>query len=141
MAGGAQGYEVKRDGMAGEAGKLDDAGNDVGKIRKAVADQMCYSNDALGGSETGPAYTNFAAAWQAEAQTLEDALHELAGKVRVSKRNYEGAEIDTEHRLNGAANGTASGTAGGAAGGGAHGPAISTQPAAGSPPPSLADFD
>lgn len=137
MAGGAQGYQVEQGGMAGEAGKLDDQGDDVGKIRQAVADQMCYSDDVLGGSEVGPAYSNFAGAWQAEAKTLEEALHELADKVRVSKRNYEGADADAQRSLHGAANGGPAGTQ----------PAMSprsgigTQPAADSPPPSLADFD
>nr|WP_169133527.1 WXG100 family type VII secretion target [Streptomyces sp. HNM0575]NLU71566.1 WXG100 family type VII secretion target [Streptomyces sp. HNM0575] len=128
MSGGASGgYEVQQGGMSGEAGKLDRAGDDVGGIRKSVDDQMCYPADVLGGSDSGPAYDEFAAAWQAEAKTLEAALHELADKVRVSKRGYQGADDDAVRGLHSA-------SAGG-------GEAVGTRPAAGTPPPSLADFD
>jgi uncharacterized protein YukE len=93
MSGGAaSGYEIQQSGMAGEAGKLDRAGDDVGDIRKAVDMQVCYTTDALGGTDSGPAYNEFAAAWQAEARVLEAALHELADKVRLSKQNYQGAD-------------------------------------------------
>lgn len=132
MSGGAAGgYEVQRSGMAGEAGKLDRAGDDVGGIAKAVDSQMCYPADVLGGSDSGPAYENFAAAWQAEAKTLEAALHELADKVRISKSSYEGADGDAVRGLDAA-------SAGGGPGGR---PAVATLPAAGAPPRSLADFD
>ena len=92
---GSDGYRIQASGMDGEAGTLDRAGDDVGAIRKAVEDHMCYSPDALGGSDSGPAYDNFAAAWQAEAKTLEAALHELADKVGISRRSYESADNDT----------------------------------------------
>ncbi|RAJ70063.1 hypothetical protein K378_01224 [Streptomyces sp. Amel2xB2] len=115
--------------MAGEAGKLDSAGDDVGGIAKSVDSQMCYAPDVLGGSDSGPAYENFAAAWQAEAKTLEAALHELADKVRVSKRSYEGADGDAVRGLH---------SAGAGAGGGS--PA-GTRPTPGAPPPGLVDFD
>jgi hypothetical protein len=144
--------------MAGEADKLDRAGDEVGGIRRAVDDQMCYSTDALGGSDSGPAYDNFASAWQAEAKTLEAALHELAGKVRVSKQNYQGADHDSIRGLHSAAAGDGLTTMPTPAPGGAGpgittglvpgerpaavgGPPLGTQPTPGSPPPSLADFD
>ncbi|MFC5212992.1 WXG100 family type VII secretion target [Streptomyces coerulescens] len=135
---GSDGYRIHASGMDGEAGKLDRAGDDVGAIRKAVEDQMCYAPDALGGSDSGPAYDNFAAAWQAEAKTLEAALHELADKVGVSQRNYESADHDTIVALHSA----------GADGGLTTMPApAATHPGTtrgltpGAPPPSLADFD
>ncbi|KUL33997.1 hypothetical protein [Streptomyces regalis] len=92
---GSDGYRIHASGMDSEAGKLDRAGDDVGAIRNAVGDHMCCAPDALGGSDSGPAYDNFAAAWQAEAKTLEASLHELAGKVGISQRNYESADHDT----------------------------------------------
>ena len=135
---GSGGYRIDASGMDGEAGKLDRAGNDVGAIRKAVEDHMCYTPDALGGSDSGPAYDNFAAAWQAEAKTLEAALHELADKVGISQRNYQGADHDTILALHsaGANNGLTTMPAPAAA----H-PGTTTAPTPGARPPSLADFD
>ncbi|MDC0767992.1 hypothetical protein [Streptomyces sp. HD] len=153
---GSDGYGIQASGMDGEAGKLDRAGDDVGLIRKAVEDQMCYTPDALGGSDSGPAYDNFAAAWQAEAKTLEAALHELADKVGISQRNYESADQDTIVALQSAgANdglttmpapaaahpGTATGLTPGARPAALGGPPVGTRPTPGGPPPSLADFD
>lgn len=143
------GYEVRNEGMTAEAGKLDKAGDDVGDIRKAVDDQMCYSDDALGGSDCGPAYNAFADAWQAEARTLEAALHELADKVRVSKQNYQGADIDVVRGLQTAADGPFSPAPAPAPSGGlttmpaptTYHPGISTRPTPGEMPPSLSDFD
>lgn len=148
MSGGASGgYEVQKSGMAGEAGKLDRAGDDVGGIAKAVDTGMCYPADVLGGSDSGPAHEEFASAWQAEAKTLKAALHELSDKVRVSKRSYEGADGDAVRGLRSAATGAA-GAGGGLTTGltpGARpaaigGPAIGTRPTPGTPPPGLADF-
>ena len=135
---GSGGYRIDASGMDSEAGKLDQAGNDVGAIRKAVEDDMCYTPDALGGSDSGPAYDNFAAAWQAEAKTLEAALHELADKVGISQRNYQGADHDTILALHsaGANNGLTTMPAPAAA----H-PGTTTAPTPGARPPSLADFD
>ncbi|MER6994718.1 hypothetical protein [Streptomyces sp. NPDC000410] len=90
----AEGYQVKHKGMSGQAGELDGSGNDVGNIRKAVAGTMCYTQDALGGSDTGPAFNAFAAAWEAETKVLEAALHELADKIRLSSHAYRGSDID-----------------------------------------------
>ncbi|MGW3094960.1 WXG100 family type VII secretion target [Streptomyces sp. NPDC001102] len=134
---GSGGYRIDASGMDGEAGKLDQAGNDVGAIRKAVEDHMCYSQDALGGSDSGPAYDNFAAAWQSEAKTLEAALHELADKVGISRRNYQGADHDTIVALHsaGANDGLSTMPAPAAAHPG------TTSPTPGARPPSLADFD
>jgi uncharacterized protein YukE len=153
---GSDGYRIQASGMTGAAGKLDQAGDDVGAIRKAVEDHACYTTDALGGSDSGPAYNNFAAAWQAEAKTLEAALHELADKVNISQRNYEGADHETIVALHsagaddglttmpapaaahpGMTTGLTSGTRPAARGGSP----IGTQPTPGAPPPSLADFD
>ncbi|MEV8427595.1 hypothetical protein [Streptomyces chartreusis] len=135
---GSDGYRIHASGMDGEAGKLDRAGDDVGAIRKAVEDHMCYAPDALGGSDSGPAYDNFAAAWQAEAKTLEAALHELADKVGISRRSYESADNDTIVALHSAsADGGLTTVPAPAA---AH-PGMATGPTPGEPPPSLADFD
>ncbi len=142
------GYEVRESGMSAEAGKLDRAGDDVGRIRKAVEDQMCYTPDALGGSDSGPAYDDFADAWQAEARTLEAALHELAGKVRVSKQNYRGADDAAVLGLRSAPDGGTPAAAPAPAAGGvttmpapaAYHPGITTGPTPGEPPPGLADF-
>ncbi|MFB6672896.1 hypothetical protein ACFVDQ_13940 [Streptomyces sp. NPDC057684] len=92
-----EGYQVGHKGMSGQAGELDGAGNDVGKIGKAIASTMCYSQDALGGSDTAPAFNTFAAAWEAETKVLEAALHELADKVRLSSRAYSGSDIDVRN--------------------------------------------
>jgi uncharacterized protein YukE len=153
---GSDGYRIQASGMTGEAGKLDQAGDDVGAIRKAVEDHACYTTDALGGSDSGPAYNHFAAAWQAEAKTLEAALHELADKVAISQRNYEGADQETIAALNSAGAdaglatvpapapghpGMTTGLTPGARPAVLGGPPISTQPTLGGRPPSLADFD
>ncbi|MDF3141404.1 MULTISPECIES: hypothetical protein [unclassified Streptomyces] len=153
---GSDGYRIHASGMDGEAGKLDRAGDDVGVIRKAVEDHMCYAPDALGGSDSGPAYNNFAAAWQAEAKTLEAALHELADKVSISQRNYESADHETIVALHSAGAdgslttmpapaaahpGMTTGLTPGARPAALGGPPIGTQPTPGAPPPSLADFD
>lgn len=153
---GSDGYRIDASGMDGEAGKLDRAGTDVGAIRKAVEDDMCYTPDALGGSDSGPAYDNFAAAWQAEAKTLEAALHELADKVSISQQKYESADHETILALHSAAPdggvttmpapasaapGTTTGLTPGARPSALGGPPVGTQPTPGTPPPSLADFD
>ncbi|MFI8233887.1 WXG100 family type VII secretion target [Streptomyces sp. NPDC085900] len=135
---GSGGYRIDTSGMDSEAGKLDQAGNDVGAIRKAVEDDMCYTPDALGGSDSGPAYDNFAAAWQAEAKTLEAALHELADKVGISQRNYQGADHDTIVALHSA--GANDGLTTMPAPAAAH-PGTTKGPTPGARPPSLADFD
>ncbi|WP_018548259.1 hypothetical protein [Streptomyces sp. LaPpAH-108] len=89
----ADGYTV-RSGLTGQAKELDGAGDDAGTIRGAVAPALCYPDDTLGGPDAG------AAAWEAEARTLEDALHELADKVRLSKGAYAGSDglVDTSVR-------------------------------------------
>lgn len=153
---GSDGYRVQASGMDGEAGKLDQAGDDVGAVRKAVEDHMCYAPDALGGSDSGPAYNNFAAAWQDEAKTLEAALHELAEKVSISQRNYESADHETIVALHSAGGddglttmpapavghpGTTTGLTPGVRPAALGGPPIGTRPTPGAPPPSLADFD
>ncbi|MGW2571248.1 WXG100 family type VII secretion target [Streptomyces sp. NPDC001537] len=135
---GSDGYRVDAGGMDGEAGKLDRAGDDVGVIRKAVEDHMCYTADTLGGSDSGPAYDNFAAAWQAEAKTLEAALHELADKVGISQRSYESADHETILALHSAGSGDGLTTMPAPAA--AH-PGTTTGLTPGTPPPSLADFD
>ncbi|GAA2519239.1 WXG100 family type VII secretion target [Streptomyces longisporus] len=135
---GSDGYRIDASGMDGEAGKLDQAGDDVGAIRKAVEDHMCYAPDALGGSDSGPAYDNFAAAWQSEAKTLEAALHELADKVGISQRNYENADHETILALHSA--GAGDGLTTMPAPAAAH-PGTTTGLTPGTPPLSLADFD
>ncbi|WP_190017570.1 hypothetical protein [Streptomyces lucensis] len=86
--------------MSGQAKELDGAGDDAGKIRKAIQPGMCYLDDALGGPDAAAAFNAYAAAWEAEAGTLESALHELADKVRLSKGAYHGSDalVDTSVR-------------------------------------------
>ncbi|MEV8065401.1 hypothetical protein AB0P32_04510 [Streptomyces sp. NPDC085995] len=98
MASG-DGYTV-RSGVSGQANELDGAGDDAGKIRKAVDPTACYLEDALGGPDSGAAFNAYAAAWEAEARTLESALHQLAGKVRLAKGAYGGSDglVDTSVR-------------------------------------------
>ncbi|MFJ9518113.1 hypothetical protein ACIRPK_07570 [Kitasatospora sp. NPDC101801] len=89
---GASGYTVKHEGVEAQAKRLDDAADEVGRIRSAVADGSCQATDVFGGDDSGAAYTNFAAAWQAETQNLQSALHELAGRIRVSNASYRAGE-------------------------------------------------
>ncbi|MFJ5213284.1 WXG100 family type VII secretion target [Streptomyces sp. NPDC088354] len=100
---GSGGYEVQRGGMGDQAGRLDRAGDDTGGIGEILARQPCRTADALGGSDSGPAYDRFAAAWQAEARLLEEALHELAGRVRLSARAYGTAEHEAGNGIRRAA--------------------------------------
>jgi uncharacterized protein YukE len=87
----SDGYQVKS-GVSGQAAELDGAGDDTGKIRKAVDPAMCYASDALGGADAAQAFNAYAAAWETEARTLESALHELADKVRLAKGAYSGSD-------------------------------------------------
>ena len=97
MGGTSDGYHVKSGGMSDQAKELDGAGDDMGKIRKAIDPALCYTQDALGGPDAAAAFNAFAAAWEDEARTLESALHELADKVRLSKGAYGGSDglVDT----------------------------------------------
>ncbi|MDN3260880.1 hypothetical protein QWJ26_13875 [Streptomyces sp. CSDS2] len=85
------GYTV-RSGMAGQATELDGAGGDAGHIAEAVRPAGNQSAATLGGGDSAAAFDAFAAAWEAEATTLESALRELAGKVRLAKGAYGGAD-------------------------------------------------
>ncbi|MFD7403391.1 hypothetical protein ACFV7R_12100 [Streptomyces sp. NPDC059866] len=87
-----QGYRVATTKMSGPAGELDGCGDDAEKIRKAVAPTVRYPQDALGGAASAPAFNAFATAWEAEARTLRDALHELATKVHLAKGAYAGSD-------------------------------------------------
>ncbi|MFJ9816643.1 hypothetical protein ACIRU3_15475 [Streptomyces sp. NPDC101151] len=91
MGTSSDGYQVKS-GMSGQAKELDGAGDDAGKIAQAISPTACYAQDVLGGSDSGPAFDAYAAAWEAEAETLRDALHELGTKVRASKGAYGGSD-------------------------------------------------
>ncbi|GAA1502318.1 hypothetical protein GCM10009730_00650 [Streptomyces albidochromogenes] len=144
MAGQTQqgGYRVQKSGMDAEADKLDRAGDDTGDIGAALQEQLCYTPDALGGSDSGPAFNNFSEAWQAEAKVLESALHELADKVRVSKANYHGADVQSMHGLQASGGGLTTMPAPAPAG---SAPGVRAMPAPGPPPPGsqpvgLADF-
>ncbi len=99
--GSGVGYQVLHSGMSGQAKELDGCGDDAGKIRKAVNPTMCYAPDALGGSDSGPAFDKFAAAWEAEASTLEEALHELANKVSLAKSSYHGSDRQVQTQARG----------------------------------------
>lgn len=87
-----QGYRVATTKMSRPAGELDGSGDDAEKIRKAIDPVMCYSQSALGGSDSAAAFNEFASAWVAETRTLRDALHELADKVRLAKGAYAGSD-------------------------------------------------
>lgn len=144
MAGQTQqgGYRVQKGGMDAEADKLDRAGDDTGDIGAALQEQLCYTPDALGGSDSGPAFNNFSEAWQAEAKVLESALHELADKVRISKANYQAADVRTMNDLQASGGGLTTMPAPAPAG---SLPGMRTMPAPGpqppgSPPAGLADF-
>lgn len=91
MGASSDGYQVKS-GMTGQANELDGAGTDAGKIAKAIDPTACYMQDVLGGSDSGPAFDAYATAWEADAKTLTDALHELADKIRASKGAYGGSD-------------------------------------------------
>ncbi|MFE9901925.1 type VII secretion target [Streptomyces achromogenes] len=91
MGASTDGYTV-RSGMAGQATELDGAGDDAGHVAEAVRPAGNQSADTLGGAESAAAFDAFAAAWEAEATTLESALRELAGKVRAAKGAYGGAD-------------------------------------------------
>ncbi|MGW1957888.1 WXG100 family type VII secretion target [Streptomyces sp. NPDC001920] len=136
--GHAGGYRLQTSAMDSEAQTLDTAGDDVGAIARAVKDTACYTSDALGGSDAGPAYNNFAGDWQAEAKVLESALHELADKVRTSKANYQGAEHATVRGMSAA--GGEGVTTMPAPTGSAPAPGHRTMPAPGTPPRGLSDF-
>jgi uncharacterized protein YukE len=78
--------------MSGPADDLDDAGDDAGQIRTAAMSPQCYTQDTLGGAAVSEAFDAFAAAWDADVSTLQSALHELAGKIRLSKKAYAGSD-------------------------------------------------
>ncbi|MFE1951374.1 MULTISPECIES: WXG100 family type VII secretion target [Streptomyces] len=92
MAASGDGYQVRHAGMKSQAKELDHAGDDAGAIRQLLAGTPCYSQDALGGDDMGPAFSAYSSAWTAESRTIEDALHELADKVRGAKGAYGGAD-------------------------------------------------
>ncbi|MFE9017936.1 WXG100 family type VII secretion target [Streptomyces sp. NPDC007808] len=138
VQGHAGGYRLQTSAMDSEARTLDTAGDDVGAIARAVKDTACYTSDALGGSDAGPAYNNFAGDWQAEAKVLESALHELADKVRTSKATYQGAEHATVRGMSAA--GGEGVTTMPAPAGDAPAPGHRTMPAPGTPPRGLSDF-
>ncbi|MGW4895479.1 hypothetical protein ACWEQL_24910 [Kitasatospora sp. NPDC004240] len=104
MADGS-GYGIRSAGAEGQAASLGKAAESVGTIRTAVADPLCYVPDVFGGEDAGPAYTAFAAAWQAESATIRGALDELAGKVRTSSANYQNADAGVVDGLRTAAAG------------------------------------
>ncbi|MCC5478707.1 hypothetical protein [Streptomyces barringtoniae] len=91
MGASSDGYTV-RSGMSGQAKELDGAGDDAGHIHEAIVTDQCYGQDALGGAESAEAFDAFAAAWLEDASTLQSALHELAGKVRLAKSAYRGSD-------------------------------------------------
>ncbi|MFC5656235.1 type VII secretion target [Streptomyces nogalater] len=91
MGASADGYTV-RSGMTGQATELDGAGDDAGHIAEAVRPAGSQSADTLGGDDSAAAFDAFATAWESDATTLESALRELAGKVRLAKGAYKGAD-------------------------------------------------
>ncbi|MGI5376543.1 hypothetical protein ACQEV2_20285 [Streptomyces sp. CA-251387] len=144
--GAGSGYQVQAGDLDTEADKLDAAGDDTDGIRKAITATQCYTPEALGGSDMGPAFADYAGAWEAEAKTLADALHELAGRVRNSTRAYHAAEGDAVGGLRAASSGSdivapiAYGDRPPAARAHPVGD-VSTQPAQAAPGATLSDFD
>ena len=55
MGASSDGYTV-RSGVSGQAGALDDAGDEAGRIHRAVQPAMCYTQDTLGGPEAAAAF-------------------------------------------------------------------------------------
>ncbi|MBO1334663.1 hypothetical protein [Streptomyces sp. VRA16 Mangrove soil] len=92
MAASGDGYQVRHSGMTSQAKELDGAGDDAGAIRELLAGTPCYTQEVLGGDDAGPAFNAYASAWTAESRTIEDALHELADKVRAAKGAYGGSD-------------------------------------------------
>ncbi|MBL1107442.1 hypothetical protein JK361_23020 [Streptomyces sp. 5-8] len=91
MGASSDGYKV-RSGMSGQATELDGAGDDAGHIAEAIGTTECHTPDALGGADSAAAFDAFAAAWETDVTTLQSALHELAGKVRLAKGAYGGGD-------------------------------------------------
>ncbi|MFG1807410.1 hypothetical protein [Streptomyces sp. NPDC049040] len=88
---GFDGYQAKA-GMTGQARQLDDAGTGMDGVSAAVKARMHYSYGDAGGNDAASAINAFVEAWEAEAKTLASALHELAGKVQLSKKTYHGTD-------------------------------------------------
>lgn len=88
---GSDGYQVKA-GMTGLAQQLDKAGTDMDGVSSAVKCRTRYSYSDVGGDDAASALNAFVKAWEAEAKTLASALHELGGKVQLSKASYRGTD-------------------------------------------------
>ncbi|WP_345561351.1 type VII secretion target [Streptomyces plumbiresistens] len=88
----ARDFSVQKSGLTGQAKELNEAGDDAGKIRTAIDSRACYASDLLGGAVSAEAVNSYVAAWTAEARTIEDALHELADKLRLAKGAYSGTD-------------------------------------------------
>ncbi|WP_259370582.1 WXG100 family type VII secretion target [Streptomyces sp. SCUT-3] len=133
MAGGP-GCSIRNEGAGRQAGDLDKAADDIGDAKKAVEDGVCYVPATFGGTDSGAAYNAFSAAWQAEAQTIKDALREQADKIRASTANYNAADKGVISSMNTAvgAAGAGAGAIGAAGTGGGGGdlgmPGVSTRP-------------
>ncbi|WP_405615232.1 type VII secretion target [Streptomyces sp. NBC_00076] len=94
-------FGVEKSGLTGQAKQLNDAGDDAGTIRTAIDSRACYSTETLGGADSAAAFNSYAGAWTAEARTIEDALHELADKLRLSKGAYSGSDGLVESQASG----------------------------------------
>ncbi|PAZ10603.1 hypothetical protein CLM62_40125 [Streptomyces sp. SA15] len=95
----ARDFSVQKSGLTGQAKELNGAGDDAGKIRAAIDSRACYATETLGGADSAEAFNSYAAAWAAEARTIEDALHELADKVHLAKGAYSGSDGLVETRV------------------------------------------
>ncbi|SOD85824.1 hypothetical protein [Streptomyces sp. Ag109_G2-15] len=63
-----------------------------GRSPRRSTPQPATCRTCWGGSDSGPAFDAYATAWEADAKTLTDALHELADKIRASKGAYGGSD-------------------------------------------------
>ncbi|MFG2603960.1 hypothetical protein ACGFT2_10485 [Streptomyces sp. NPDC048514] len=123
--------------MSGQAKELDGAGDDAGHIRTAVGPAPSHTQDDLGGPEAAAAFDAFAAAWEADAGTLESALHELGDKIRLAKGAYAGGD----HAVAARAEAVPTGAAGPATTPFGAGPAaLTTMPAYAQRPSALAEY-
>jgi uncharacterized protein YukE len=136
MGASSDGYTV-RSGMSGQAKELNGAGDDAGHIRAAIGPAPSYAQDDLGGSEAAAAFDAFAAAWEADAGTLESALHELGDKIRLAKGAYAGGDHAVATRAEAVPTGAAGPTTMPVAAGPA---ALTTMPAYDQRPSALSEY-
>jgi hypothetical protein len=91
-------YSVERDGVQENVRKLDAAAEDIGTARSQIP-SFCPIPDVFGGEDSGPAFASFMSAWQDETKTLQAAIEEIVGRLRVTSTGYGLAEHSASARL------------------------------------------